>query len=90
MKDNKETKEGILAGLNNQSRQEYLYNEFLEAENKFISSLKELKNWDGECDCEEPKEAVTIAEGLSGEEDYVLVKRCLVCGGYIEEEVGAW
>ena len=86
MKDNKETKEGILAGLEDKSRQEYLYNEFLEAENKFIESLLKLKNFDGECDCEEPREAVTIAEGLIGEEEHILVKRCLVCGGYLKEE----
>ena len=85
MKENIETKEGILAGLEDKSRQEYLYNEFLEAENKFIKSLWKLKNWDGECDCDEPKEAVTIADGLSGEEEHILVIRCLVCGGYINE-----
>ena len=86
MKDNKETKEGILAGLQNKTRQEYLYDEYLEAEKKFLNSLMNLKKSGGECECEEPKEALTIAEGDEhyGAE-YEVVKRCVICGGYIEE-----
>lgn len=89
MKDNKETKEGILAGLEDKSRQEYLYNEFLEAEKKFIESLKDLKNFDEECDCEEViNTAHTISTGDAHyEEEYVIVERCLVCGGYIMVDV---
>ena len=82
-----ETKENILAHLDNKTRQEVLYNELLDAEGKFVDNLRKLKNFDDECDCDEPKQANTISMGdtHSGEE-YVVVKRCMACGGYIEEK----
>ena len=86
IKNTKETKEGILAGLQNKSRQEYLYDEYLEAEKKFLNSLMNLEKFGGECECEEPKEALTIADGDEHYwSEYEVVKRCLVCGGYINE-----
>lgn len=89
MKKDIKTKEGILAGLNNQSRQEYLYKEYLEAESKFKDSLKDLKNFGEVCDCEEPKEALVIE---ASEGNYVgkydCSEKCLVCGGEIKEEEG--
>lgn len=88
MKDITETKEKILANLDNKSIQEVFYGYVLKAERKFIDSLKDLKNFNDDCDCEEGgDEAQMIKEGDSHFGDaYVVVTRCLICGGYMNEE----
>ena len=86
-KDIQETKEEILAVLDDKTKQEVLYSEMIGAEKKFIDSLKNLKNFNDDCDCEEPQEAQMIKEGDSNFGNaYEVITRCLICGGYLNEE----
>lgn len=76
-----EIKELLLARLEGKSKQEFLYEKYVEAEAEFIKSLSDLSNYDKMCECENID---TIASTIYSDYDQPqVIQRCLKCGGDI-------
>ena len=77
----KKLKEKIIEALDGKIKAERLTKEYVEAENKLLRALEELKNFGSECDCDKKKVIEVIADGGEYPE---ISSYCMKCGGFID------
>ena len=76
-----------MINLNKKVRE--LVDKYTNAETELLSALFELKNGDGLCDCKGDVETIETIATVDGDFNMneIVVKRCLECGGEIENGV---